>query len=88
MCYSVTVTYLTQEYIRIIKILTSCIRKMRDETAKAKKNKDKMPPDQKTLPFIASIATLLVARSDLDTVRSERPGKQISSPTPSDLQDI
>jgi hypothetical protein len=76
MCYCATVTHLTQEYGRILTILRSCIGKIRNETAKAQKTKDKKPLDQKTLPFIAAIATLLVAKSDLDDIRTKRDGKR------------
>jgi len=85
MCYSATVMHLSQEYGRIITILRSCLAKLRGETSKALKRPDRKPLDQKTLPFIASIATLLVSQSSLDTVRLERPGESrdsLASPGP------
>jgi hypothetical protein len=66
---------LTQEYSRILTILKSCIRKIRTETVKAEKSGSRTPTDQKTLPFIATIASLLVAKSDLDAVKEERTGQ-------------
>ena len=75
MCYCAVVTHLTQEYTRILTILKSCIRKIRSETVKAEKSASRAPSDQKTLPFIATIASLLVAKSDLDAVKEERTGQ-------------
>lgn len=78
MCYCAVVTHLTQEYSRILTILKSCIRKIRAETVKAEKSGSRTPTDQKTLPFIATIASLLVAKSDLDGVKEERTGQYYS----------
>lgn len=73
MCFCINVTHLTLDYARLVTILRSCLRKTTHEIQRAQKSAPPHLSDQKTLPFIVTIGTILIAKGNLDASAQERP---------------
>ncbi|KAJ9112608.1 hypothetical protein QFC19_000628 [Naganishia cerealis] len=71
-CYCVVVRHITEEYVRVASILTSCITKIQNYEDARSAGKETSPQDQKSIPFFIVISSLMVSACDLDKVKAEK----------------
>ncbi|KAJ9123080.1 hypothetical protein QFC22_001270 [Naganishia vaughanmartiniae] len=71
-CYCVVVRHITEEYVRVASILTSCVTKLQSYQDARYAGKETSSQDQKSIPFFIIISSLMVSSCNLDKVKAEK----------------
>ncbi|GHJ86131.1 hypothetical protein NliqN6_2533 [Naganishia liquefaciens] len=71
-CYCIVVRHVTDDYVRVASMLTSCVTKLRQLYDAWTSGKAPSAQDQKLTPFFIVISSLMVSSCDLDSVKAEK----------------